>query len=89
LNKQENDHLKEIKKCAEGTSRIHQEVVSLCPEFYNELRKLKFYGDKNMNEILLRQIDIYVARLLEKSEEFEKLKTEKIGRKQRPQEKAA
>lgn len=78
LFKQENEVRKEARKCAEGTTRIHEQVSELAPAFYEELRKLKFYGDKAMNEVLLRQIHIYVERLLDKSKEFEKLKEEKL-----------
>lgn len=79
LAKQENTTRAEIRKWAEGTSRIHEEVSELAPSFYEDLRKLKFHGDKAMNEVLLRQINIYIERLLDKSKEFEKLKAEKLA----------
>jgi len=74
LTKQENDTFIEIKKWTDGTTRIHDQVSELAPKFYENLRQLKFHGDKAMNEILLRQINIYIERLLDKSMEFEKLK---------------
>lgn len=76
--KQENVTRSDLKKCAEGTSKVHEQVIQLAPSFYEDLRKLKFYGDKAMNEVLLRQINIYVERLLDKSKEFEKLKSDKL-----------
>lgn len=76
--KQENEARQNIKKCIEGTTRLHEQVEELAPSFYEDLRGLKFYGDKNMNEVLLRQINIYVERLSDKSREFEKLKADQI-----------
>jgi hypothetical protein len=76
--KQENAARAELRKCAEGTTKVNEQVTQLAPSFYEDLRKLKFYGDKAMNEVLLRQINIYVDRLLDKSNEFEKLKVEKL-----------
>lgn len=72
--KEESKLLKEAKGKLEVTSNNYSELAQLVPEMYENLRKLKFYGDKQMNEILLRQISIYVDQLQEKAKEYSKQK---------------
>lgn len=72
--KEESKLLKEAKGKLEITTGNYSELAQLVPEMYENLRKLKFYGDKQMNEILLRQISIYVEQLQEKAKEYSKQK---------------
>lgn len=45
------------------------------PGFYQELRKYKFMGDKKMNEILLKQINIFQQRLIDTTSSADKHKS--------------
>ena len=74
LTKEESKLLKEVKNTLENTTKNYQELAEIVPEVYEKLRKLKFYGDTQMNEILLRQIHIYVEQHVDKSKEFSKHK---------------
>lgn len=78
LNKEENEVLKDVAQGLTEISQVYGELAQIVPVFYEELRKLKFYGDKQMNEILLRQINIYVEHIQEKAKEFEKQKLAKF-----------
>lgn len=74
LTKEENDVLKDVKTKLDSVTSIHKELAEIVPALYEEMRKLKFYGDKQMNEILLRQINIYVSQLSSKARDYEKQK---------------
>lgn len=49
------------------------------PVFYAKLRKMKYTGDQKMNEILLKQIELFQEWLLESSRDAEKLKGKTSG----------
>lgn len=72
--KEENEVMKDVKGRLDSITNIHKELADVVPALYEELRKLKFYGDKQMNEILLRQINIYVEQLHDKARDYEKQK---------------
>ena len=74
LAKEENQLLAEVKEKLDSVTDNYGQLAQVAPEWYEQLRKLKFYGDKQMNEILLRQIHIYVEQLQEKSQEYTKQK---------------
>lgn len=74
LGKEEAKLVKESRTKLEITTNNYSELSQLVPEMYEMLRKLKFYGDSQMNEILLRQIQIYVDQLQEKAREYSKQK---------------
>lgn len=76
--KEENEVIKDIHKTADSIGNIYSDIAVLLPKFYEELCKLKFYGDKQMNEILLRQIYIYVEQLQEKAKDYDKNKNDKL-----------
>lgn len=78
LTKEENEVLKEVKTNLDTVTGIHRDLADIVPQLYEQLRKLKFYGDKQMNEILLRQINIYVEQLNDKAKEYEKQKQAKF-----------
>jgi hypothetical protein len=74
LAKEENPVLKEVKGRLENTTEYFRELADAAPAWYEQLRKLKFYGDKQTNEILLRQIHIYVEQIQEKAKDYSKHK---------------
>lgn len=74
LGKEESKLIKEAKTKLVVTTENFSQLAEIVPQMYDQLRKLKFYGDKQMNEILLRQIQIYVDQLQEKAKEFSKQK---------------
>ena len=76
--KEENEVIKDIHKTADSIGNIYSDIAFLLPKFYEELCKLKFYGDRQMNEILLRQIYIYVEQLQEKAKDYDKNKNDKL-----------
>ena len=76
--KEENDVIKDVKNSLDTIGTVYSSVAQMLPSFYEELCKLKFHGDKQMNEILLRQIFIYVEQLQQKTKDFEKSKNEKL-----------
>jgi hypothetical protein len=76
--KEENQILKVVKSQLESTNSSYQTLSQIVPKAYQELRKLKFYGDKQMNEILLRQISIYVDQIQSKAEDYQKHKLAKF-----------
>jgi chromosome segregation ATPase len=78
ITKEENAILKEVKFDLEKNMNTFNGLAELVPQFYEELRKLKFYGDKQMNEILLRQINIYVDQIRGRAEDYEKKKIAKF-----------
>lgn len=78
LTKDENEVMKEVRNLLENITGTYQDMAEMVPAFYEELRRLKFYGDKQMNEILLRQIHIYVEQVQEKAREYEKQKAQKL-----------
>lgn len=77
VTKEENQVLKDIKGMLDSVYNVHKQLAEIVPGFYEQLRTLKFYGDKQMNEILLRQIHIYVEQLQDKAKEYEKQKIAK------------
>lgn len=56
------------------SSMINNEVRQFLPIFYEKLWKMKYYGDQKLNEILLKQIELYQDRLFETCNEVEKVK---------------
>ena len=78
VTKEENEVIKDVKKSLDTIGDVYNTVSKMLPKFYEELWKLKFHGDRQMNEILLRQIFIYVEQLQQKAKDFEKNKNEKL-----------
>lgn len=76
--KEETEVIKDIKKTADSVGNIYTDIATLLPRFYSELCKLKFYGDRQMNEILLRQINIYVEQVQERAKDYDKNKDDKF-----------
>ena len=74
VTKEENKLQKEVKEKLEMTTNNYAQLAEIVPQLAEQLRRLKFYGDRQMNEILLRQIQIYVEQLQEKAKEYSKYK---------------
>ena len=49
----------QLQECQAESTEVHEMLSELIPEFYVKLRSLKFHGDKKMNELLLKQINIF------------------------------
>ena len=74
VTKEENKLQREIKGKIEMTTNNYVQLAQIVPQLSEQLRRLKFYGDSQMNEILLRQIQIYVEQVQEKAKEYTKYK---------------
>lgn len=83
VSKEETKILKEVKSNLDKNMTTINALAELVPQVYEELRKLKFYGDKQMNEILLRQISIYVDQIKCKADDYEKKKIAKFEENQK------
>ena len=63
-----------LNKTQERSTEIFKQLQVFLPVFYAKLRKMKYTGDKSMNELLLKQIELFQEWLLESSQDIEKVK---------------